>query len=99
MRFAQRAAKLDMQLDEIAASALCENLEMLRLAPGIAHHFESVRHCRFERPIRNGVERRPGDGFGLPIARELAELYGGSLGLAASTLGGLKILLRLPAAR
>jgi signal transduction histidine kinase len=40
-----------------------------------------------------------GYGFGLPIARELAELYGGSLSLAAAELGGLKVILRLPAAR
>ncbi|HWJ18091.1 MAG TPA: hypothetical protein VNR65_05100, partial [Geobacterales bacterium] len=38
----------------------------------------------------------PGYGFGLPITRELAELYGGSLSLSRSALGGLKAELRLP---
>jgi len=33
-------------------------------------------------------------GFGLPITRELAELYGGSL--SQSSLGGLKAELHLP---
>ncbi len=42
-------------------------------------------------------ESAPGYGFGLPIARELAELYGGSLSLATAPLGGLKIVLSLPA--
>jgi signal transduction histidine kinase len=43
-------------------------------------------------------ESAPGYGFGLPITRELAELYGGSLVLTASPLGGLRTILSLPAA-
>lgn len=39
----------------------------------------------------------PGHGFGLPITLELAELYGGSLTLARSDLGGLRAELILPA--
>ncbi len=45
-------------------------------------------------------ESRPGHGFGLPIALELAELYGGSLALETSGLGGLgglAVRLALPA--
>ncbi|GJE27683.1 sensor histidine kinase [Methylobacterium organophilum] len=42
-------------------------------------------------------ESRPGHGFGLPIAMELAELYGGSVALAASEFGGLEARLTLPA--
>ncbi|WP_395332428.1 HAMP domain-containing sensor histidine kinase [Novosphingobium sp. BL-8H] len=41
-------------------------------------------------------EREDGHGFGLPIARELAELHGGSLGLGPSELGGLRVTLMLP---
>jgi signal transduction histidine kinase len=44
-------------------------------------------------------ESAPGYGFGLPITRELAELYGGSLTLGTSELGGLTVRLTLPAAR
>lgn len=44
-------------------------------------------------------ESVPGHGFGLAITRELAELYGGNLGLGLSPLGGLKVTLTLPAAR
>jgi signal transduction histidine kinase len=40
-------------------------------------------------------EGEPGHGFGLPIALELAELYGGSLVLEASLLGGLVVRLSL----
>ena len=36
-------------------------------------------------------------GLGLPIVRDLAQLYGGSVGLTASPLGGLHARLRLPA--
>ncbi|MGE0723313.1 MAG: sensor histidine kinase [Alphaproteobacteria bacterium] len=38
-----------------------------------------------------------GDGFGLPIVRDLAGLYGGSLALGHASLGGLAARLDLPA--
>jgi len=41
-------------------------------------------------------ENVEGHGFGLPIARELAELHGGSLELARSARGGLRATLHLP---
>jgi signal transduction histidine kinase len=43
-------------------------------------------------------ESAPGFGFGLPITRELAELYSGDLSLDTSVLGGLLVTLRLPVA-
>jgi signal transduction histidine kinase len=39
----------------------------------------------------------PGSGLGLAIVRELAELYGGSVSLGRSRLGGLAVRLCLPA--
>ena len=42
-------------------------------------------------------ESLPGNGFGLPIAAELAGLYGGGLALGRSRLGGLAARLTLPA--
>ncbi len=50
------------------------------------------------RPGRRLDEAAPGHGFGLPIARELAELYGGGLALGRSDLGGLRVELTLPLA-
>ena len=41
-------------------------------------------------------ESMPRYGFGLPITRELTELYGGAVRLASSDLGGLKVDLDLP---
>ena len=49
------------------------------------------------RPGERLDESAPGFGFGLSITRELAELYGGDLALGASPLGGLKVVLHLPA--
>ncbi len=37
-----------------------------------------------------------GTGLGLPIARDLAQLYGGSIELQSSALGGLRALLLMP---
>ena len=42
-------------------------------------------------------ESTPGSGLGLAIARDLAELYGGSLTLGRASLGGLRASVRLPA--
>jgi signal transduction histidine kinase len=43
-------------------------------------------------------ESVPGSGLGLAIVQDLAELYGGSVQLADSPLGGLSVILCLPAA-
>ena len=42
-------------------------------------------------------ETKPGSGLGLSIVTEIAELYGGELRLATSTLGGLRAEVFLPA--
>ena len=41
-------------------------------------------------------ERVPGSGLGLPIVRDLVQLYGGEISLEDSALGGLKAVLKLP---
>lgn len=40
----------------------------------------------------------PGTGLGLPIVKDLAELYGGEVELGTSSMGGLFVALRLPRA-
>jgi signal transduction histidine kinase len=54
-----------------------------------------------ERVMQRGVrvdETAPGSGLGLAIVRDLAELYGGTITLAASPMGGLHASLTLPVA-
>ena len=49
--------------------------------------------------LRRGVradEAAPGSGLGLAIVRDLAELYGGSISLHESPLGGVRARLALP---
>ena len=41
----------------------------------------------------------PGTGLGLAIVRDIAKLYGGSIALADSPMGGLEVRLELPRAR
>lgn len=47
-------------------------------------------------PGRRLDETIPGDGFGLAIVRELAELYNGGIALGRSDLGGLRVEITLP---
>ena len=52
--------------------------------------------------IRRGVradQQMPGTGLGLSIVDDLARLYGGMLTLGNSPLGGVRVILTLPAAR
>lgn len=55
----------------------------------------SLREAVLQRGVR-ADEAAPGSGFGLAIVRELAELYGGSIALGSSALGGVRAELRLP---
>ena len=61
--------------------------------PGVA---ESKRDVVLQRGVR-ADEAAPGSGFGLAIVRDLAELYGGSIALDSSPVGGLRARLQLPA--
>ena len=61
--------------------------------PGLA---PEAREGVFDRG-RRFDETVPGDGLGLAIVRTVAELYGGSVSLTPSTLGGLRATLDLPA--
>lgn len=56
-----------------------------------------VRETVLQRGVR-ADEAAPGSGLGLAIVADLVELYGGSIALSSSPLGGLRAPLRLPAA-
>lgn len=56
----------------------------------------TLRSVVLERGVRID-EAAPGSGLGLAIVRDLADLYGGSIALDDSPLGGLRVLLTLPA--
>ena len=57
----------------------------------------SLRAKVLQRGVR-ADEAAPGSGLGLAIVADLVELYGGAISLDASPLGGLRAILRLPAA-
>lgn len=59
---------------------------------------EDERERIFDRGVRLDTGK-PGTGLGLAIVRDVAEIYGGTVGLEESEdLGGLLVRLRLPAA-
>jgi signal transduction histidine kinase len=57
----------------------------------------SLRETVLKRGVR-ADEAAPGSGLGLAIVADLAELYGGTIVLASSPIGGLRATLTLPAA-
>lgn len=57
----------------------------------------ALRDVVLERGVRID-EASPGSGLGLAIVRDLVELYGGSISLHDSPLGGLRARIALPAA-
>jgi signal transduction histidine kinase len=56
-----------------------------------------LRETVLQRGVR-ADEAAPGSGLGLAIVADLVEVYGGSIALGASPLGGVRATLRLPAA-
>jgi signal transduction histidine kinase len=56
-----------------------------------------LRTAVLQRGVR-ADEGAPGSGLGLAIVRDLAALYGGSIALEPSPLGGVRAVLRLPQA-
>ena len=60
--------------------------------PGLT---ENLRSVVLGRGVRLD-ETAPGSGLGLAIVRDLLELYGGSISLEASPLGGLRVRISLP---
>jgi signal transduction histidine kinase len=58
----------------------------------------AMREAVLQRGVR-ADEAAPGSGLGLAIVRDIAELYGGSIVLDASPMGGLRAELRLPGVR
>lgn len=57
----------------------------------------TLREAVLQRGVR-ADQAAPGSGLGLAIVRDLAELYGGSIALEGSPLGGLRATLTLPSA-
>ncbi len=57
---------------------------------------EAEMEALFERGRRLD-EHVPGTGLGLAIVRDIVELYGGSASLEKASLGGLAVVLKLPA--
>jgi signal transduction histidine kinase len=56
---------------------------------------ETMREAVLQRGVRVD-EAAPGSGLGLAIVRDLAAVYGGTIALEASAIGGLRARLRLP---
>jgi hypothetical protein len=72
----------------------------LNTPEGLSRQIQACSTSMREAVLQRGVradEAAPGSGLGLAIVRDLAELYGGTISLEDSPLGGLRARLRLPA--
>jgi len=77
------------------ASWACDGVVIIAVdddGPGLD---ASMREAVLQRGVR-ADEAAPGSGLGLAIVRDLAGLYGGSIALESSPLGGLRARLQLP---
>jgi signal transduction histidine kinase len=88
-KWARRQVRLSSSLSTDGVDLLVEDD-----GPGIA---PALRDAVMQRGVR-ADEAAPGSGFGLAIVRDLVELYGGSIALETSSLGGLRARLTLPSA-
>jgi two-component system sensor histidine kinase PrrB len=60
---------------------------------------EDERRMVFERFSRGSTASHSGSGLGLALVAQQAELHGGTASLEDSTMGGVRLLLRLPPPR
>jgi two-component system sensor histidine kinase PhoQ len=61
---------------------------------------QGIPEDKIEQVLKRGVrvdERVSGQGIGLAVVRDIVEVYGGSLGIGKSKLGGASISITLPA--
>jgi signal transduction histidine kinase len=88
---------------EVAISMMAERTQQEpRLLIRIEDDGPGLTPEEAEKVLQRGVrldEKTPGSGLGLDIVKELVDIYGGSLTLNRSKLGGLLAELRLPVAR
>ncbi len=88
-KWARSTCRIEARLDAGRALVVIDDD-----GPGIP---EAVRERLPARGMR-ADESAPGTGLGLSIASELAHAYGGSLSLAESPSGGLRVVIALPLA-
>ena len=73
-------------------------LEVVDQGPGLAPGEEETIFARFHRGTVGRASRRRGTGLGLPIARELASRWHGTVTLANGPAGGATATILLPPA-
>ena len=73
-------------------------LEVIDEGPGLAPGEEETIFARFHRGTVGRASRRKGTGLGLPIARELASRWRGTVTLANGAGGGATATILLPLA-
>ena len=64
--------------------------------PGIPAHLQAKAFDLFQR--LGAAQSTPGAGVGLSMCQKIAELHGGSMAMDPDYEGGLRYLIRLPAA-
>jgi len=91
-KWARSRVRIEAHIDAAASSRAALRLLIDDDGPGIA---ETDRARVLTRGGR-ADEATPGHGLGLAMVRDTVELYGGSLRIDASALGGARIELKLP---
>ena len=96
LRYTDAPGRIEVTCGRVDAQAL---IEVSDSAPGLP---EALLPQLFERFFRADSSRNRasgGAGLGLAICRNIVEAHGGSISAAASELGGIRIVVRLPLLR
>jgi two-component system sensor histidine kinase QseC len=88
LAYTPTGGRVEVQLRSTAEHLI---LEVADSGPGIA---PDLRAQLFERFVRFGDGR--GAGLGLSIVARIAELHGATVELLDSSLGGLRVVVRIP---
>jgi len=87
---------------KVIVSAPATQIPAGKLVVVVEDDGQGLDELQRRRVLKRGVrldEKTPGSGLGLDIVKELVDVYGGSMQLNRSELGGLKVELVLPAAK
>jgi signal transduction histidine kinase len=96
VKYGRQGGRIWLSVCHVAGPSI--RLEVRDDGPGIRDNDQRLVFERFYRPDTEDTRRAPGTGLGLPIARALTELHGGTIELQSTPGHGTALIVTLPKA-